>query len=97
MRGWRQRFAKPKGLGTTLPAASAEEGWNGSLSASVRWNGSGVPACGTHSLYTSPRNGPGTITGNRFTQIGRDAIQVGHATRVRVDGNSGSRIGYPAR
>ena len=37
----------------------------------------------------------GRITGNRFLTIGRDAIQVGHATEVRVDHNTGSRIGYP--
>ena len=49
----------------------------------------------THSLYTSPRNADGRITGNRFTEIGRDAIQIGHATHVRVDHNTGSRIGYP--
>jgi hypothetical protein len=49
----------------------------------------------THSLYTSPRNGPGLITGNRFETIGRDAIQAGHATGVRVENNTGRRIGYP--
>lgn len=49
----------------------------------------------THSLYTSPRNSDGLIAGNRFALIGRDAIQVGHATRVRVERNSGERIGYP--
>lgn len=49
----------------------------------------------THSLYTSPRNGIGIIAGNRFVSIGRDAIQVGHATRVKVERNSGERIGYP--
>lgn len=49
----------------------------------------------THSMYTSPRNARGRITSNRFLDIGRDAIQVGHATEVRVDRNSGSRIGYP--
>ena len=49
----------------------------------------------THSMYTSPRNARGRITRNRFITIGRDAIQVGHATEVRVDNNSGSRIGYP--
>ena len=32
---------------------------------------------------------------NKFDTIGRDAIQVGHATRVRVDGNTGVNIGYP--
>ena len=49
----------------------------------------------THSLYTSPRNGPGVIARNRFEEIGRDAIQAGHATRVRVENNTGTRIGYP--
>ena len=49
----------------------------------------------THSLYTSPRNADGLIARNRFTSIGRDAIQVGHATRIRVERNTGERIGYP--
>jgi hypothetical protein len=50
----------------------------------------------THSLYTSPRNSRGLIQGNRFDTVGRDAIQVGHATEVRVVDNTGRRIGYPA-
>jgi len=49
----------------------------------------------THSLYTSPRNARGVFSENRFTGIGRDALQVGHATEVRVEGNTGTRIGYP--
>jgi hypothetical protein len=49
----------------------------------------------THSNYGSPRNARGLITGNTFTTIGRDAIQIGHATEVRVQGNTGSRIGFP--
>jgi len=49
----------------------------------------------THSLYTSPRNARGVIALNRFRQIGRDAIQAGHATAISVTGNSGSRIGFP--
>jgi Right handed beta helix region len=49
----------------------------------------------THSLYTSPRNSGGLIAGNHFAWIGRDAIQAGHATEVRVERNSGERIGYP--
>jgi hypothetical protein len=51
----------------------------------------------THSLYTSPRNSIGRIAGNRFREIGRDAIQIGHATGVRVESNTGERIGYPER
>lgn len=50
----------------------------------------------THSLYTSPRNRQGAIFGNRFREIGRDAIQVGHAIDVRVEENTGARIGFPA-
>ncbi len=50
----------------------------------------------THSLYTSRRNGPGSIGGNRFDTVGRDAIQVGHATGVKVERNEGKQIGFPA-
>jgi hypothetical protein len=50
----------------------------------------------THSLYTSPRNSGGWIAFNRFEDLARDAIQVGHATGVRVEENQGTRIGYPA-
>ena len=49
----------------------------------------------THSNYGSARNADGTITGNSITEVARDAIQVGHATRVEVTGNEGSRIGFP--
>jgi hypothetical protein len=49
----------------------------------------------THSLYTSPRNAGGLIARNRFEGIARDAIQVGHAIRVRVEENTGRSIGFP--
>jgi hypothetical protein len=49
----------------------------------------------THSLYTSPRNRDGVIARNRFENIGRDAVQAGHVANLRVENNSGSRIGYP--
>ncbi len=49
----------------------------------------------THSLYTSPRNARGMFAENRFDTVGRDALQVGHATEVRVEGNAGTRIGFP--
>ncbi len=51
----------------------------------------------THSLYKSQRNGPGRIADNTVSDVGRDAIQVGHATGITVEGNSGDRIGYPAK
>lgn len=49
----------------------------------------------THSRYGSPRNRDGLIAGNEFEDLARDAIQVGHATNVRVERNRGARIGYP--
>ncbi len=50
----------------------------------------------THSRYTSPRNRNGLFARNHFEDIGRDAIQIGHATNVRVQNNDGKRIGYPS-
>ena len=49
----------------------------------------------THSLYTSPRNVRGQFALNHFEYIGRDALQVGHAVGIRVERNTGRRIGYP--
>ena len=51
----------------------------------------------THSLYTSPRNADGLIAWNSFLGIGRDALQVGHASHVRVLENAGRQIGYPEK
>ncbi len=50
----------------------------------------------THSNFHSPRNAGGVIAGNRIEDVARDAIQVGHATNVRVENNTGANIGYPA-
>lgn len=50
----------------------------------------------THSFSKSPRAENGLFAGNHFDLIGRDAIQVGHATGVRVEDNIGIRIGFPA-
>jgi parallel beta-helix repeat protein len=50
----------------------------------------------THSQFNAPRQEDGVFTANVFDTIGRDAILVGHATRVRVENNSGVRIGYPS-
>ncbi|HLH42171.1 MAG TPA: hypothetical protein VKV74_04230 [Bryobacteraceae bacterium] len=49
----------------------------------------------THSLFTSPRLRNGVFANNEFDTIGRDAIQVGHASKIRVEDNRGSNIGYP--
>jgi hypothetical protein len=50
----------------------------------------------THSYSESPRSSDGVILGNTITTVGRDAIQVGHAARVRVEYNAGSELGFPA-
>ena len=49
----------------------------------------------THSNYHSPRNADGVIAGNSIEEVARDAVQVGHAANVRVENNTGARIGYP--
>ncbi|MDP9170316.1 MAG: right-handed parallel beta-helix repeat-containing protein [Acidobacteriota bacterium] len=49
----------------------------------------------THSYARSPRAADGVIRDNTIETVGRDAIQVGHATRVRVENNRGSQLGYP--
>ena len=49
----------------------------------------------THSYARSPRQSDGEIHDNLITTVGRDAIQIGHATRVRVENNKGSEIGFP--
>lgn len=49
----------------------------------------------THSNYGSPRNQRGAFAENVFHHIGRDALQVGHATEIKVESNSGDHIGYP--
>ncbi|HVV47968.1 MAG TPA: right-handed parallel beta-helix repeat-containing protein, partial [Bryobacteraceae bacterium] len=49
----------------------------------------------THSYANSPRQERGQIANNEITAVARDAIQVGHATRIRVENNHGSQIGFP--
>ena len=49
----------------------------------------------THSYFHSPRNHNGKILRNDFSEIGRDAIQVGHAVAIQVADNHGTRIGFP--
>lgn len=49
----------------------------------------------THSWARSPRQRNGIIRNNTITTVGRDAIQMGHATEVRVTDNKGSEIGFP--
>jgi hypothetical protein len=49
----------------------------------------------THSRYMAPRSRDGKILRNEFSEIGRDAIQVGHAVAVEVADNHGVHIGFP--
>ena len=49
----------------------------------------------THSNYGSPRNAGGIVAQNTIEEVARDAIQVGHATHIRVENNTGRGIGYP--
>jgi hypothetical protein len=49
----------------------------------------------THSYSRSPRQSDGVIRDNKISSVARDAIQIGHATRVRVENNTGSGLGFP--
>ncbi|HVW09778.1 MAG TPA: right-handed parallel beta-helix repeat-containing protein [Bryobacteraceae bacterium] len=49
----------------------------------------------THSYANAPRQERGRIANNDIDTVARDAIQVGHASRVRVENNRGSHIGFP--
>ncbi|MDX2149112.1 MAG: right-handed parallel beta-helix repeat-containing protein [Bryobacteraceae bacterium] len=49
----------------------------------------------THSNANAPRNEDGRFAHNRIEETARDALQVGHATRVTVEFNEGRRLGYP--
>jgi hypothetical protein len=51
----------------------------------------------THSYANSPRQERGRIANNEITMVARDAIQVGHASRIRVEKNRGSQIGFPVQ
>ena len=85
----------PKGVNNTTGGVLFEEGASsfevrGSTFLRIAGN-----AIWTHSNYKSPRNADGLIIGNTITEVARDAIQAGHATRIRVEKNRGSAIGYP--
>ncbi len=49
----------------------------------------------THSISASPRNWGGRFANNRIETVGRDAIQVGHAMGVTVEGNIAHNVGFP--
>jgi Right handed beta helix region len=72
-----------------------EEGTTDFLVANCEFRRIRGNALWTHSLYTSPRNARGVFARNVFHTVGRDAIQVGHATGIRVEDNQATRIGFP--
>lgn len=49
----------------------------------------------THSLYASSRGARGVFAENRIETVGRDAIQIGHATDMTVADNDAAHIGFP--
>jgi Right handed beta helix region len=82
-----------KGRNNTTGGILLEEGCDqftvaDSVFRNIRGNG-----VWTHSRYMSPRNRDGKILRNEFSDIGRDAIQVGHAAGIDVAANHGTRIG----
>jgi hypothetical protein len=86
---------KPNGRNNSTGGIVLEEGTSyfevrDSVFRRIRGN-----ALWTHSLYTSPRLHDGVFAGNRFEEMGRDALQVGAAFNVRVENNTGRHIGYP--
>jgi hypothetical protein len=85
-----------KGRNNTTGGVLLEEGCDqftvaDSVFRNIRGNGTW-----THSRYMAPRNRNGKILRNEFSDIGRDAIQVGHASGVDVAANHGTRIGMAA-
>ncbi len=49
----------------------------------------------THSLRITSRLEDGVFAGNRIDTVGRDGIQIGAATRVRVEDNTITNVGFP--
>lgn len=83
------------GRNNTSGGILLEEGVNGFLisrSFITRITGNAI---WTHSYARSPRQSDGVIRDNTITTVGRDAIQIGHATRVRVEHNTGTELGFP--
>ncbi|HYL73875.1 MAG TPA: right-handed parallel beta-helix repeat-containing protein [Bryobacteraceae bacterium] len=82
-----------KGRNNTSGGILLEEGTESFTVADSEFHNIRGNALWTHSCYGSPRNSKGKFANNKFFDIGRDAIQLGHATEVEVSGNTGSRIG----
>jgi hypothetical protein len=84
-----------KGRNNTSGGILLEEGTEGFTVADSSFRNIRGNGVWTHSRYMAPRNRNGEILRNEFSEIGRDAIQVGHAIGVEVAGNHGTRIGFP--
>ena len=84
-----------KGRNNSSGGVLLEQGVDDFTVAGSRFENIRGNAVWTHSCYGSARNLRGRIVDNHFVEIGRDAIQVGHAQSVTVRGNSGRRIGFP--
>ncbi len=82
-----------KGRNNTSGGILLEEGTSNFLVADSVFRNIRGNAVWTHAYFHSPRNVRGKIAHNQFSDIGRDAIQVGHASEVTVAGNTGQRIG----
>ncbi|HYO81656.1 MAG TPA: right-handed parallel beta-helix repeat-containing protein [Bryobacteraceae bacterium] len=83
------------GRNNTTGGILLEEGTSEFVVSSSKFRRVRGNAVWTHSRAGSPRNGPGRIEDNDFEEIGRDAVQAGHATHIEVTDNRGQRIGYP--
>ncbi|MCL5745946.1 MAG: right-handed parallel beta-helix repeat-containing protein, partial [Acidobacteria bacterium] len=86
---------KPGGRNNASGGILFEEGTNGFEVQNCTLQRILGNAIWTHSNYGSPRNAGGSINANFITEVARDAIQIGHATGMRVLANRASRIGYP--
>jgi hypothetical protein len=86
----------PKGRNNTSGGVLLEEGTEQFTVADCSFENISGNGIWTHSRYMAPRNRDGKMLRNQFNEIGRDAIQVGHAVAVEVAGNHGTRIGFPA-
>lgn len=86
----------PRGRNNTTGGILIEEGTTNFEVRDCRLTRIRGNAIWTHSYSVSPRNRDGVIANNEIDTVGRDAIQVGHATNVLVENNLGRNIGYPA-
>jgi hypothetical protein len=84
-----------EGHNNTTGGILLEEGCSGFEVRNSNINRVTGTAIWTHSYARSPRQADGVIRNNVVNTVARDAIQIGHATRIRVEKNRGSGIGFP--